>query len=184
MNCVLFAKMDQVFSLKNKTLKNTGKMGKDTGKVREKSGNFVSSEKWEPWLCHRNVLITSVFDTDKLCSWAFKNTIPVLLLRVFVACKWSSLPVCKPLPAVIAHRNEGFTCDCVPWSSVWVWWCPGLRDQYREEWIAECGEHNCTSLQPPPPNPFNSVWKFLVQKINNFFLNFNSRWILMKWTLV
>ena len=50
MNCVLFAKMDQVFSLKNKTLKNTGKMGKDTGKVREKSGNFVSSEKWEPCL--------------------------------------------------------------------------------------------------------------------------------------
>ena len=35
MNCVLFAKMDQVFSLKNKTLKNTGKMEKDTGKVRE-----------------------------------------------------------------------------------------------------------------------------------------------------
>ena len=26
MNCVLFAKMDQVFSLKNKTLKNTGKV--------------------------------------------------------------------------------------------------------------------------------------------------------------
>ena len=55
MNCVLFAKMDQVFSLKNKTLKNTGKMEKDTGKVREKSGNFVRSEKWEPciiiWLC-------------------------------------------------------------------------------------------------------------------------------------
>ena len=39
MNCVLFARMDQVFSLKNKTLKNTGKMEKGTGKVREKSGN-------------------------------------------------------------------------------------------------------------------------------------------------
>ena len=43
-NCVLFAKMDQVFSLKNKTLKNTGKMKKKTWKslgilsVR-KSGN-------------------------------------------------------------------------------------------------------------------------------------------------
>ena len=48
MNCVLFAKMDKVFSLKNKTLKNTEKMEKDTGKVREKSGNFVSPEKWEP----------------------------------------------------------------------------------------------------------------------------------------
>ena len=53
MNCVLFAKMDQVFSLKNKTLKNTRKMEKDTGKVREKSGNFVSPEKWEPWYIHR-----------------------------------------------------------------------------------------------------------------------------------
>ena len=44
MNCVLFAKMDQVFSLKNKTLKNTGKWKK----ILEKSGNFVSPEKWEP----------------------------------------------------------------------------------------------------------------------------------------
>ena len=44
MNCVLFAKMDQVFSLKNKTLKDTGKMEKEL----EKSGHFVSSEKWEP----------------------------------------------------------------------------------------------------------------------------------------
>ena len=35
MNCALFAKMNQVFSLKNKTLKNTGKMEKVTGKVRE-----------------------------------------------------------------------------------------------------------------------------------------------------
>ena len=27
-------------------------MEKNTGKVREKSGNFVSPEKWEPWLCN------------------------------------------------------------------------------------------------------------------------------------
>ena len=26
-------------------------MEKNTGKVREKSGNFVSPEKWEPWIC-------------------------------------------------------------------------------------------------------------------------------------
>ena len=25
-------------------------MAKNTGKVREKSGNFVSPEKWEPWM--------------------------------------------------------------------------------------------------------------------------------------
>ena len=51
MNCALFAKMDQVFSKENKTLKKYWKIGKNTGKVREKSGNFVSPEKWEPCLC-------------------------------------------------------------------------------------------------------------------------------------
>ena len=45
--CII-AKMDQVFSKENKTLKKYWKIGKNTGKVREKSGNFVSSEKWEP----------------------------------------------------------------------------------------------------------------------------------------
>ena len=35
---------------KNKTLKKYWKMAKNTGKVREKSGNFVSPEKWEPWV--------------------------------------------------------------------------------------------------------------------------------------
>ena len=34
---------------KTKHQKSTGKMAKNTGKVREKSGNFVSPEKWEPW---------------------------------------------------------------------------------------------------------------------------------------
>ena len=34
MNCVLFAKMDQVFSKENKTLKKYWKIGKKTGKVR------------------------------------------------------------------------------------------------------------------------------------------------------
>ena len=47
MNCVLLAKMDQVFSKENKTFqKNNLKFGK---KILEKSGNFVSPEKWEPW---------------------------------------------------------------------------------------------------------------------------------------
>ena len=35
MNSVLFAKMDQVFSKENKTLKKYWKFGKNTGKVRE-----------------------------------------------------------------------------------------------------------------------------------------------------
>ena len=43
-------KSDKRFSLKKKTLKNTGKWGKNTWKVREMWGNLVSSEKWEPRL--------------------------------------------------------------------------------------------------------------------------------------
>ena len=46
MNCVLFAKMDQVFSKENKTVKK--KYWKTGKKILEKSGNFVSPEKWEP----------------------------------------------------------------------------------------------------------------------------------------
>ena len=42
---------------KNKPLKNTGKMAKNTGKVREKSGNFVSPEKWEPCICINGQMI-------------------------------------------------------------------------------------------------------------------------------
>ena len=47
MNCELFAKMNQVFSKENKTLKKYWKIGKKILE-REKSGNFVSPEKWEP----------------------------------------------------------------------------------------------------------------------------------------
>ena len=53
MNCALFVKMDKVFSLKNKTLKKILKNGK---KILEKSGNFVSPEKWEPCLSTMNKL--------------------------------------------------------------------------------------------------------------------------------
>ena len=53
MNCVLFVKMDQVFSKENKTLKkileNWKKILEKSGKkILEKSGNFVSPAKWEP----------------------------------------------------------------------------------------------------------------------------------------
>ena len=68
MNCVLFAKMDQVFSLKNKTLKNTGKMEKDTGKVREKSGNFVSPEKWEPCSTNKLNLTEAAITSGEKCT--------------------------------------------------------------------------------------------------------------------
>ena len=47
--CVLFAEMAQVFSL-NKTLKKTTGKWKKYWEVREMLGNFVSLEKWEPWL--------------------------------------------------------------------------------------------------------------------------------------
>ena len=63
MNCVLFAKMDQVFSKENKTLKKYWKIGekywKSQGKVREKSGNFVSPEKWEP--CYTDLVESGSF---------------------------------------------------------------------------------------------------------------------------
>ena len=52
MNCLLFAKMDQVFSKENKTLKKYWKIGK---KILEKSGNFVSPEKWEPCIFQSDV---------------------------------------------------------------------------------------------------------------------------------
>ena len=40
MNYVLFAKMDKVLK----------KYWKIEEKILEKSGNFVSPEKWEPWI--------------------------------------------------------------------------------------------------------------------------------------
>ena len=60
MNCALLAKMDQVFSLKNKTLKTILEKWQ---KILEKSGNFVSTEKWEPW-CHLN-FFQSIQQQDK-----------------------------------------------------------------------------------------------------------------------
>ena len=45
MNCVLFAKVDQVFSLKKLNIEKILAKWKTT---LEKSGNFVRSEKWEP----------------------------------------------------------------------------------------------------------------------------------------
>ena len=46
MNCVLFAKMDQVFSLKKQ--QDIKKILENGKKILEKSGNFVIPEKWEP----------------------------------------------------------------------------------------------------------------------------------------
>ena len=42
------------FSQNKQILKKYWKIGKNTGKVREKSGNFVSPEKWEPWSSEAN----------------------------------------------------------------------------------------------------------------------------------
>ena len=64
--------MDQVFSKENKRLKEIlENWKKNTGKVREKSGNFVSPEKWE--LCiniivHINYFVLNKFDTDITCD--------------------------------------------------------------------------------------------------------------------
>ena len=45
MNCIIFAKMDQGFSLKKQNIEKILENGK---KILEKSVNFVSPEKWEP----------------------------------------------------------------------------------------------------------------------------------------
>ena len=45
MNCVLFATMDQVSVKKKQEIK---KLLEKWKKILEKSGNFVSPEKWEP----------------------------------------------------------------------------------------------------------------------------------------
>ena len=51
MNCVLFAIMDQVFSKKNQHIKQILEKWKN---ILEKSGNFVSPEKWEPCVADGN----------------------------------------------------------------------------------------------------------------------------------
>ena len=62
MNCVLFAKMDQVFSKENKTLKKYWKIGekywKSQGKVREfcQSGKVGTLERFD--MC---------WQTDEIC---------------------------------------------------------------------------------------------------------------------
>ena len=48
MNCVLFAKMDQVFSFKKQKNIYIYNLLENGEKILEKSGNFVSLEKWEP----------------------------------------------------------------------------------------------------------------------------------------
>ena len=47
-------------------------MAKNTGKVREKSGNFVSPEKWEPCL-------------SGLCTWSTRSSV---LLMMFGSESW------------------------------------------------------------------------------------------------
>ena len=62
---------------KNKTLKKYWKMEKNTGKVREKSGNFVSPEKWEP--CRGGILQ----DTVNECVFVFLFVLISILFSMF-----------------------------------------------------------------------------------------------------
>ena len=70
--------MDQVFSLKNETLKNTEKMGKKL----EMSGNFVSPEKWEPW--HMPSYLRRVLDLEPELQGLNTHKGNILLLDFFV----------------------------------------------------------------------------------------------------
>ena len=64
MNCVLFAKMNQVFSLK-----------KESKKILEKSVDFVSPEKWEAWLSLRKDIIDlQLYYSDRVTlAMTFEN---------------------------------------------------------------------------------------------------------------
>ena len=50
MNCILFAKMDQVFSLKNRILKNTGKWQKILEKSEKSQGILLVQKSGNPAL--------------------------------------------------------------------------------------------------------------------------------------
>ena len=47
-------------------------MGK-TRKIEEKSGNFVSPEKWEPWLFSQNVIASGVEFYTQWLTWLFSK---------------------------------------------------------------------------------------------------------------
>ena len=68
MNCILFAKMDQVLSLEKQNIKIILENWK---KLLEKFWNFVSSGKWEP--C--NKLTCYCFVSDLLCYFAQANAV-------------------------------------------------------------------------------------------------------------
>ena len=70
MNCVLFAKMDEVFSQKNKTLKTYWKKWKI---ILGKSGNFVSLEKWEPRYSNVIVVFLQVIQDLKLLPFTAQD---------------------------------------------------------------------------------------------------------------
>ena len=68
MNCILFAKMDQVLSLEKQNIKIILENWK---KLLEKFWNFVSSGKWEPY----NKLTCYWFVSDLLCYFAQANAV-------------------------------------------------------------------------------------------------------------
>ena len=78
MNCVLFAKLDQVFSLKNKTLKKYWKNGK---KVRP----GILSEKWV--LCGHTFFRTRIVYSkfDKVTSMEYFNSSLKWVLKSYAA---------------------------------------------------------------------------------------------------
>ena len=58
-------------------------MAKNTGKVREKSGNFVSPEKWEPCFSQRRVQKSFYHPTVCLSNYrCLHYTLDILFLHV------------------------------------------------------------------------------------------------------
>ena len=71
-------------------------MAKNTGKVRDKSGNFVSPEKWEPCVMHAR--IAHPLETyckacwDTTCNACWNSTPPPPVDRMTDACKTLPCP--------------------------------------------------------------------------------------------
>ena len=91
MNCVLFAKMDQVFSKENKTLKKYWKIGKNTGKVREfyQSGKVGTLKSLCP-----NGICDGV--SDLLPQMPFSD-----ITRYGVQCQWNPLASKAPFTRTV-----------------------------------------------------------------------------------
>ena len=82
-------------------------MEKNTGKVREKSGNFVNPEKWEPWLKYglRTHLITIAI-RNRVINWR---------------CEWTLMLHSRQSRCAEIHTQKcrWLCCFCITLQNIW-----------------------------------------------------------------